>query len=160
MRKRKWIVLCSVLVFLIAAMIFMFSAQDGETSSETSGEIVTWVIRTFFPDFQRLTAAEQKAFMQRVSYIVRKLAHFTEFALLGGALRLLFYTLDLRRGLLWAWAAGTLYACTDELHQMFVASRGPSAGDVLIDSAGVLTLACLTSLLLLIRKRSRKLKSV
>jgi VanZ family protein len=37
-----------------------------------------------------------------------------------------------------AWAAGTVYAATDELHQSFVAGRNGSMFDVCLDSVGVL----------------------
>jgi VanZ family protein len=31
-----------------------------------------------------------------------------------------------------------LYACTDEIHQIFVPDRGPGVKDVMIDTAGAL----------------------
>ena len=37
----------------------------------------------------------------------------------------------------YAWAAGTLYAVTDEIHQLFVPGRACAPLDMLIDSAGV-----------------------
>ena len=156
MRKRNWILACSVLVALIAAMIFMFSAQNALESSQTSTGVLAWIIQTFYPRFEDMSASEKARLFEQLEYAVRKLAHFTEFAMLGAALRLLFHALRLKRPLLWAWVAGTLYACTDEVHQMFVDSRGPAVTDVLIDSAGVFTMACLMSLLLLIRRKIKQ----
>jgi len=52
----------------------------------------------------------------------------------GGLGRL---TADLeRRTFFAAWAIATLYAATDELHQVFVRGRTPSLVDVAIDSLG------------------------
>jgi len=64
--------------------------------------------------------------------LLRKLAHATEYAILG---------LLLLRALGRAWLAlglGVLYAGSDELHQHFVSGRHGSPIDVAIDAAGVL----------------------
>jgi VanZ family protein len=64
-------------------------------------------------------------------FVLRKLAHTLEFAVLGA---LLVRALDRP----WhALALGIAYAVSDEAHQHFVAGRHASPRDVLIDSAGV-----------------------
>jgi VanZ family protein len=63
--------------------------------------------------------------------ILRKGAHVTEYAVLGG---LLYRALG-REPL--ALAAGIAYAATDELHQHFVRGRHGSPVDVAIDALGV-----------------------
>lgn len=68
--------------------------------------------------------------------LLRKLAHFSEFALLGACLTWLFGMLG--RGVLPALGCGFLAACADETIQRFVPDRGPSPVDVAIDTAGVL----------------------
>ncbi|MNL79991.1 VanZ like family protein [compost metagenome] len=40
---------------------------------------------------------------------------------------------------MFAWAAATAYAATDEWHQAFVPGRGPALTDVGIDSLGAAT---------------------
>jgi VanZ family protein len=63
--------------------------------------------------------------------VLRKAAHVAEYAILGALLT---------RAVVSPWAAfalGTLYALTDELHQHFVPGRQASVLDVLIDAAGV-----------------------
>jgi VanZ family protein len=63
--------------------------------------------------------------------VLRKLAHATEYAVLGALLlRALARPLP-------AFALGVLYAVTDELHQHFVPGRRGAALDVVIDAAGV-----------------------
>ena len=64
--------------------------------------------------------------------VLRKFAHATEFAVLGG---LLWRALGRE---LHAFAGGVAYAATDELHQRFVAGRHGSPADVAIDAFGVL----------------------
>ena len=63
--------------------------------------------------------------------VLRKLAHVAEYAVLGALLER-----ALRRGPL-AFALGSLYAVTDEVHQAFVAGRQGSVLDWLIDTVGV-----------------------
>jgi VanZ family protein len=63
--------------------------------------------------------------------ILRKGAHLTEYAVLGG---LLYRALG-REPL--ALAAGIAYAATDELHQYFVRGRHASPVDVAIGAVGV-----------------------
>lgn len=65
--------------------------------------------------------------------VLRKLAHFCEYAILGA---LLLRALGRET---YAVAAGVVYAATDELHQHFVAGRHAAFRDVAIDAAGVLT---------------------
>lgn len=73
--------------------------------------------------------------------LLRKLAHFTEFACLGLCLQWLHGMLQkpLWRSLL----AGFGAACLDETIQVFVPDRGPAIKDVLIDTAGVCLGVCL-----------------
>jgi VanZ family protein len=63
--------------------------------------------------------------------VLRKLAHATEFAVLGA---LLLRALGAERPAL---ALGIAYAASDEVHQLFVAGRHGSPFDVLIDAVGV-----------------------
>ncbi|HVM68784.1 MAG TPA: VanZ family protein [Gaiellaceae bacterium] len=64
--------------------------------------------------------------------VLRKLAHVTEYAILGGLL------LRALRDRMWlAFALGVAYAVTDEVHQTFVPGRRGAATDVLIDAVGV-----------------------
>ena len=87
-----------------------------------------------------------------IDRVVRKLAHFAEYLVLG--LCLMVNVLDLRKtregqraqgrrrsmiadcGI--AWAVGTIYAVTDECHQTMGPGRSGEVLDVGIDAAGVL----------------------
>lgn len=67
--------------------------------------------------------------------LLRKLAHFSEFALLGFLLSWLAGMLE--RKWFYSLAGGFLAACVDETIQRFVPGRGPSLRDVGIDTCGV-----------------------
>ena len=150
-----------VAALLTAVLIFFFSSQDGEDSSELSNGVTLEVARIIRPDFNSLPPAEQQGYLESLGGVVRKCAHFCEFALL--AFNLMFYfTLRrsdnrLRPTIPLAWGLATLYAGTDELHQRFVSDRGPALMDVGIDSAGALTgtLAAALLLVLLLRRAAK-----
>ena len=67
--------------------------------------------------------------------LLRKIAHFSEFALLGMLLR--WFWGMLQKGAFPALLCGFLAACADETIQRFVPDRGPSLRDVGIDTCGV-----------------------
>lgn len=123
---------------LTAAAIFSFSAQDGPVSSAASDRVAEVIIDLIDVDFDFLPADDQSSIFAFVKKLVRKGAHFTEFAVLGFFIRMLVNTYTRVHGSSLSWLAGTLYACTDEVHQLFVSSRAGMWQDVLLDSAGVL----------------------
>lgn len=69
------------------------------------------------------------------SGLLRKIAHFTEFAALGTVLCWLFGML--RKKMHWPLLVGIGAACVDETIQCFVPNRGPGIRDIAIDAAGV-----------------------
>lgn len=149
-RRKAKIILSLLAVIVVAALIFFFSAQEGPASAKLSGSVTEWLLSLFIPGFSDFTRAEKRPYLLQWSLIVRKAAHFSEYALLATTLVVfLHYKVEKRRRVAFgAWALATLYACTDEWHQSFVTSRGPAATDVCIDSAGALTGVILGMLLL------------
>ena len=129
-------------VIAVMVMIYCFSAQTGVESGAMSGKITTWVLNLVIPDFADFTPEKQEAIRSAVGLLIRKMGHFTEYAMLGFSLMLhitqLQKKIPVRLPLLWAWGIGTIYAASDEFHQGFVAGRGPSVVDVMIDSAGII----------------------
>lgn len=87
-------------------------------------------------------------------HLVRKLAHFSEFALLGFCLTLCLrtYTRHCLRHAGWPLFGGLLTANADEFIQINVPGRSSSVRDVFIDLAGV-TAGLLAALLLLLLAR-------
>ena len=155
MKKRNWIRFLWFAVLATACIIFLFSAQDGDTSSQTSGKVTLMLLRLFRPDFDSLPASQRQALLYKWSQGIRKAAHFSEFAVLGLFLHLLIAALRLPLKLPLSWLIGTLYACTDELHQTFVQARAGTWQDVGLDSAGVLFGACAAWMLLRLHRRLR-----
>lgn len=119
------------------AVIFAMSTELG-SAAHTAG-LLYKLLQRFFP--ARLAQATPEQLFE-LHYWIRKGAHFTEYFILA----LLAYR-AFRYGEAWRhWRAlgfsgsfSILYAFTDEFHQVFVSSRGPSLRDVGIDALGAMT---------------------
>ena len=143
-------------VTLWLVVIFLFSAQTGQDSGDTSAGIVRWVIGLLYSGFEEFSPEKQARIMSTFHLVIRKGAHFTEFAvlaaLIANALRPV--------GKKWCLPVilSGLYAVSDELHQAFVPGRACRLLDVGIDTAGAV---CGTLLFALgvywIRKRRNKI---
>lgn len=125
-RKKYWLL---VPIVLLLCFVWGNSMLSGEESGAISGGLLAWLIDTF-PFLNWLP-----------EYVLRKLGHFCEFALLGFLLTW-FFLLQGQKGihrfsvpLLLAMLA----ANADETIQTMVPDRGPSVIDVWIDTAGAFT---------------------
>lgn len=127
-----------VIIFMV--LIFCFSAQNGEASSEVSmgvtGKIVQQIATVVMPEH---TEEEHTEIAQFWEPIVRKTAHFMEYACLAVLVAAALYHAHGMRQKKWiglAWLLTACYAATDEFHQLFVAGRAGRLFDVGIDSLG------------------------
>ena len=90
--------------------------------------------------------------------LLRKIAHFTEFACLGGVLSCLVRMLRQKRieHISLPVAGGFLAACIDETIQCFVPDRGPGIKDVGIDTAGVILGVGIVCLVIIRREQKNR----
>ena len=159
MVNKKLIILrvaCFTLSLLIMVFIFSMSAQDAETSSNTSGGHIESVIRFFDKGFAELSQIEQEEYVGKFQFIVRKLAHFSVYLALGFTLSAgmqTFVKLRVFVRTLFAFIIGVLYAILDEIHQIFVPGRSCELRDMLIDSTGILIGSLFIMALFLLIKR-------
>lgn len=160
-----WLLRACLCLLILANMlvIFLFSAQSGEQSGETSSKVTQAVAEITVKDFEQKTQQEQTQIVEKMHPPVRKLAHMAEFGSLGALTLLLLLTW--KGGLLWRYGAALaftlLYAATDELHQLLAENRGPRITDVLIDLSGAVitcTLILAVALLIKHRKGNKKMK--
>ena len=129
--------LFAILIIVNCMVIFSFSAQNSEKSSETSGIIVDKLVDTFFSVDEN---GEKESIRDTLTFCIRKTAHFSIYALLGIWLMNEANTFDIsnRRKIFISVIFGLLYALSDEFHQNFVSGRSPEIRDVCIDTCGVL----------------------
>lgn len=137
MKKEKvFDIIFWILTIVWCCVIFSFSAEKGEQSSGTSGRVCRVVASIFVSDFEDMPLSQQREIIEKMQFFVRKTAHFTAYAVLG-----FLVSLALRRqkflkraGLSTLFVS--LYATSDEIHQLFVPDRSGRILDVLIDTSG------------------------
>ena len=153
-------VISTGLVLLAMLLIFLFSAQPGDSSDETSLSVGGLIGKIFISDFSAWMPEQQLEFAEQINHPVRKLAHATEYAALGVLMTVMFgaYGMQGRRRFGISWACTVLYAGTDEFHQLFVPGRSGQLGDVVIDAFGALAgvLLCLLAGVIWLRFKSRR----
>ena len=125
-RTDKRMRLCITL--LICNLVFIWG--NSLLPGEISGAFSNWIKSLLVPIFPSLGQEGSSG-----GFLLRKLAHFTEFAALGVLLGWLFGMLQ--KGKLHPMGCGVLAACVDETIQVFVPNRGPSPVDIWIDTCGV-----------------------
>ena len=138
MKKR----LCLTLIILNIAFIWGNSALPGEISGAISG----WL--------RQLLLGAAPDGPDTGHGILRKLAHFTEFACLGLLLCWLWSMLHAKKWQLWGLLCGICAAAIDETIQCFVPDRGPAIKDVGIDTLGV----CLGIVIIYIIRKQKQSK--
>ncbi len=139
------------LLFLWMVVIFIFSQENSSKSGETSSFFINIFLKVFYPGFPSLSEIMKEQIIDNYQFLVRKLAHFTIFGILGVFSVLAYNSLKtyttIKLGL-YSLLTCIGYAIFDEIHQHFVPGRACQLTDVLIDSAGAL-LFILVSLLIL-----------
>ena len=119
-----------IFTILWMGVIFIFSSQNG-TQSSLNNLFVFKIFDSIGLNLSTIIVPET------INYIIRKMAHLTEYFILGA---LLYKTCRcyLYVGFeIISIIAGFLYACSDEFHQYFVPGRSAKNWDVLIDTSGV-----------------------
>ena len=118
---------------LVVWIIFISIASTSEFSGANTSRIIRPLVLWLFPETSEAT-------LQTIHFVVRKLAHFTEYAVLGFFAARAFSTSSLRslkrRWFFIALFLIVMYALLDEYHQSFVPSRTASIYDSMIDSIG------------------------
>ena len=138
---KKLTLLLRILVLAWMLLIFCFSAADGTESSDTSHRVGRFLGSIFVSGYSEMSEEEQLEWADKIDYPIRKGAHASEYAVLAvllfGALGegTVFDRKKYQRYLL-SFIFAALYACTDEIHQIFVPGRAGRLFDVGVDSAG------------------------
>ena len=118
---------------LIAWMAFISFASSAEFSAANTSRIIGPLVLWFFPNTSPAT-------IELIHLCARKLAHLSEYALMGILAARAFRTspriLFQRRWFLISLCLIVGYGLLDEYHQSFVPSRTASVFDSLIDSIG------------------------
>lgn len=127
--KNKRNIMNYTLLIIWMIVIFIMSNQPASISDSQSGGILKGLaamginMDSIFGDF--------------ANFVIRKTAHFFEYMILAlfvfNAFQLTFNTKKL---LIMTIVFVFIYACTDEIHQLFVSGREGTIRDVIIDTCG------------------------
>jgi len=120
---KKYFKLILVIIWMI--FIFMMSAFSATESGSQSYLIAAFVGKLFH--IKNITL---------LIFIIRKLAHFTEFLILG--ILVSNWLKNYNKKLCLSVFICTIYAISDEVHQIFVPGRSCEVRDMLIDVLGAI----------------------
>lgn len=133
-------------------LIFYFSHQTGDDSSSTSEIISKFIARIFVSDFDEKSLAYQTDLLDGLGFVVRKLAHMTEYFILFLFLSIGFWQFFPKKYWIIAFSISLVYACSDEFHQLFINGRSGSIVDVLVDVSGIIMVILLIGTIKELRK--------
>lgn len=152
-------IIFSIIIILNCIFIFIFSCDNGDKSTNKSGFVVDMLLK-MFPQYEQMSEAEQHDFRENLTFVVRKIAHFSEYVPIGifGVLLLNTFAMKTKFKYLITQLFGTLYATSDEIHQLFVADRECHIRDVFIDSCGVAFGALIVILIIYLYKKHKAKK--
>jgi len=126
-----------LLVILCASIIFVFSHQIGKTSESISDGFTIKIIEVYFKiTHKEISDYRKEELVKDLRKYVRKSAHFTIYLLLGIFVYSALRSYGCNHSMLYAFVFCFLYACSDELHQLFISNRTGRVFDVLIDTIG------------------------
>jgi VanZ family protein len=143
---------------LVAWACFVLFASSASFSASNTSRIIRPLLLWLFPEISEES-------LLYAHFLVRKAAHFSEYALLALLAARAFRTSHKQKlKELWWLAAFALVACValaDEYHQSFLASRTGTVYDSLLDMAGGATaLACAALWLAHRRRKERRASSL
>ena len=128
-----------ILVLLWMVMIFLLSNEVAVKSSKKSDGLIIKSVELFTG--KSLSDQEKEKVLKYLVFPVRKCAHLSLYLILGILVISLLreYMVINTKLVLLSLLICFLYACSDEIHQLFVPGRSGEVRDVLIDTLG----ACL-----------------
>lgn len=118
-----------ILVIIWMIIIFIFSNETSTMSNEKS--------RAFIHLIQVLGLDLNGFFGHLSNFIVRKVSHFLEYFVLAILLfNIIKGKFKIKKVFIISIIIVILYACTDEIHQIFIPGRTARIKDIFIDTAG------------------------
>ena len=123
--NKKLAVVFWILTAVCLGLVFFFSSRTADESTMQSDFIMKLITAIF---------GEGKV----TDFIVRKLAHFTEYTGTCLIMSAAFYFTLGKNKIYLPIAFTSLYAVTDEIHQLFVEGRSCEARDWAIDTCGAI----------------------
>lgn len=152
--EMKKLYLCILILWM--GVIFVFSNQNAEVSENVSDGFTSKVVDTVASVKKDESIKEnKKEIIEDSRFFIRKTAHFSLYLVLGILIYLNVKDVKKINPIIISLMFCILYACSDEIHQMFINERTAKVLDILIDTTG-----SLTGILLIYLFSSKKRKKV
>lgn len=139
-------ILKAVVLIVWMSVIFYMSSQVADDSTVTTNFVIDIIYKIYSFIFNK-NAIEYTKFAELYFNPIRKLAHFTEFGILGMFTYINIKEYTSRNLVIKSLLLSFLYAASDEIHQIFVKGRCFAIKDILIDTSGALLAILLIHLL-------------
>lgn len=130
---KKYIKILLLIVWM--GVIFYLSCESKDDSTHTTNLIVN-TIYYIYGLFAGKNILDINSFTDLVFKPIRKLAHFSEFGILGILLYSVYNDTPKKNRIILPLILSGLYAISDEMHQYFVPGRACAFIDVIIDTCG------------------------
>lgn len=149
----KVVKICFLVLWM--ALIFSFSNQkDVDSSKVSDGFIDRTVVRIYKIFNENITKEKENEIIEKYTYPIRKLAHYTLYFILGILAFLVVKDYSINKKLIiYSLLICFLYACSDEFHQLFIIGRSARVLDVMIDTFGS---SCSISIFYIFNKKISK----
>lgn len=132
-------VVCLILLIFWMIVIFIFSNQNATVSENVSDGFTSKVVDVVSSVKEDEEIKEnKKEIIEDSRFIIRKTAHFSLYLVLGVLAYLNIKDVKKINPIIISLIFCVLYACSDEIHQIFVNERTAKMLDVFIDSTGAL----------------------
>lgn len=155
MKIRRIIYTTLLIIWMI--VIFLFSNQNADNSQSTSDKVATSIVDTAeVVTNQEIPIEDRENFIEDTRVLIRKSAHFMLYFVLGIFTYLTFTSYSISKPVLFSIIFCFLYACSDEIHQMFLDGRTAKIMDIFIDTCG----SCLAIGMCYFVKRLKNRKSL
>ena len=147
-------VISIALLIMWMGLIFYFSQQDATDSSSLSNGFIATI-------YSFITGKEATLeVLEKYSFIVRKLAHFSVYFVFGLLSFNTMYQFKTKHKYSYAFLISFIYSISDEIHQIFIPGRAGQIRDVLIGSSGALLaiLICYLINYLILNVKNKRIK--
>lgn len=135
---KKYIKLGLLIIWL--GVIYYLSSQNGEASADLSNGLLKQIA-------DLLKIADIGQFIETYKVLIRKLAHFIEYFVLGVLLYINMKEYTNKNVIVICIVLCALYATSDEIHQLMVSDRAFMISDIILDTFGGSCAILLSSLI-------------
>ena len=142
-----------ILIIIWLFIIFSFSAEDATKSEHRSDEVIINAVETITRE--EIPENQRQKIIDEYIVIVRKSAHFFLYFILA----ILVFTLYKRifglnsKSFIYTIIFCFIYACSDEIHQLFINGRTARIFDIFVDTSGALLSTTILTLIFYLKNK-------